>query len=28
VTIDWHFTRRKARDKFGYKSNNIMRSQT
>lgn len=28
VTIDWQFTRRKARDKFGYKSNNIMRSQT
>jgi transposase len=28
VTIDWQFTRRKARAKFGYKSNNIMRSQT
>ena len=27
VTIDWQFTRRKARAKFGYK-NNIMRSQT
>ena len=27
VTIDWRFTRRKARAKFGYK-NNIMRSQT
>jgi hypothetical protein len=28
VTIDWRFTRRKARAKFGYKSTNIMRSQT
>ena len=28
VTIDWQFTRRKARAKFGYKSNNIMRSRT
>jgi transposase len=27
VTINWQFTRRKARAKFGYK-NNIMRSQT
>ena len=28
VTIDWQFTRRKARAKFGYKSTNIMRSRT
>ena len=28
VTIDWQFTRRKARAKFGYKSNNIMRSRS
>jgi transposase len=28
ITIDWQFTRRKAREKFGYKRNNIMRSQT
>ena len=28
VTIDWRFTRRKARLKFGYKRNQIMRSQT
>jgi hypothetical protein len=28
VTIDWQFTRRKARAKFGYKRNNIMRSQS
>jgi hypothetical protein len=27
VKIDWRFTRRKARLKFGYKSNQIMRSQ-
>ena len=27
VTIDWHFTRRKARLKFGYKRNQIMRSR-
>jgi transposase len=28
VTIDWRFTRRKARLKFGYKRNQIMRSET
>jgi hypothetical protein len=28
VTIDWQFTRRKARTKFGYKRNQIMRSET
>jgi len=28
VTIDWRFTRRKARIKFGYERNQIMRSQT
>jgi len=28
ITIDWQFTRRKAREKFGYKRNNIMRSRT
>lgn len=28
VTIDWRFTRRKARNKFGYKRNDIMRSET
>jgi len=28
VTIDWRFTRRKARMKFGYKRNQIMRSQS
>jgi transposase len=28
VTIDWRFTRRKARMKFGYKRNQIMRSET
>lgn len=28
TTIDWKFTRRKAREKFGYKTNNIIRSQT
>jgi transposase len=28
VTIDWQFTRRKARAKFGYKSTNIMWSRT
>ena len=27
VTIDWRFTRRKARLKFGYKRNQIMRSR-
>jgi len=27
VTIDWQFTRTKARAKFGYK-NNIMRTET
>jgi transposase len=27
VTIDWRFTRRKARLKFGYKNNQIMRSR-
>jgi len=28
VIIDWQFTRRKARIKFGYKRNNIMLSET
>jgi len=28
ITIDWQFSRRKAREKFGYKRNNITRSQT
>src|SRR6266700_1766905 len=28
VTIDWRFTRKKARLKFGYKRNQIMRSET
>ena len=28
VTIDWRFTRRKARTKFGYKRNQITRSET
>ena len=28
VTIDWKFTRRKARQKFRYKRNNFMRSET
>ena len=28
VTIDWKFTRRKARQKFPYKRNNFMRSET
>jgi transposase len=28
VTIDWRFTRRKARMTFGYKRNQIMRSET
>jgi DDE superfamily endonuclease len=28
VTIDWRFTRKKARLKFGYKRNQIIRSQT
>ena len=28
VTIDWRFTRKQARMKFGYKRNYIMRSQT
>jgi transposase len=28
VTIDWRFTRRKARMKFGYKRTQIMRSKT
>jgi hypothetical protein len=27
VTIDWRFTRRKARLKFGHKRNQIMRSR-
>jgi transposase len=27
VTIDWRFTRRKARSKFGYRRNNITRSR-
>lgn len=28
TTIDWQFTRKKAREKFGYKRNNITRSKT
>jgi transposase len=28
VTIDWQFTRSKARQKFGYKRNQITRSET
>jgi len=28
ITIDWQFSRRKAGEKFGYKRNNITRSQT
>jgi len=28
VKIDWQFSRRKARKKFGYKRNQIMRSET
>jgi transposase len=28
VTIDWRFTRKKARQKFGYKRNHITRSET
>src|ERR1017187_4924689 len=28
VTIDWRFTRKEARLKFGYKRNQIMRSET
>ncbi len=28
ITIDWQFTRRKARRKFGYTRNQIMRSET
>jgi hypothetical protein len=28
VTINWRFTRRKARRKFGYKRNQITRSET
>ena len=28
VTINWQFTRKKARQKFGYERNNIMRSET
>ena len=28
ITINWQFTRRKARQKFGYKTNNFTRSQT
>jgi transposase len=28
VTIDWKFTRKKARQKFRYKGNNFMRSET
>jgi len=28
VTINWQFTRRKARRKFGYNKNNFMRSET
>jgi hypothetical protein len=26
VTIDWQFTRKKVRQKFGYNRNNITRS--
>jgi hypothetical protein len=28
VTINWKFTRKKAQQKFGYNSNNFMRSET
>lgn len=28
ITIDWQFTRAKARQKFGYNRNKITRSQT
>ena len=28
TTIDWQFTRKKAREKFGYKRNKITRSET
>jgi hypothetical protein len=28
VTINWQFTRRKARKKFGYNRNNFTRSET
>ena len=28
VTINWQFTRKKARKKFGYKRNEIIRSET
>jgi hypothetical protein len=28
TTIDWQFTRKKAREKFGYKGNKIKRSKT
>jgi transposase len=28
VTINWKFTRKKARQKFGYKTNNFIRSET
>jgi hypothetical protein len=28
VIIDWQFTRKKARKKFGYKRNNFMLSET
>jgi len=28
ITINWKFTRKKARQKFGYKRNNLMRSET
>ena len=27
VTINWQFTRKKARQKFGYNRNNITRSE-
>jgi hypothetical protein len=27
ITIDWQFTCKKAREKFGYKRNNITRSK-
>jgi hypothetical protein len=28
VTINWQFTRKKARQKFGYNRNKITRSET
>jgi transposase len=28
ITINWQFTRKKARQKFGYERNNITRSET